>query len=306
MSCRDYQDRFVLSLYEELPDHERVRLEAHLHECVACADALEAQKAFHEVMAEDATQWEVPADLLVESRRALANELDRVEQKREWWRVPAFSVVLTPMRMLESGALIAMGLALGVYITHQQAVPIATVRPAESSVSVVPRNSVVSNLRIVNSDPSDGTIELAGEVVQPLSIQGKMEDELVRGLLFSAMRDTNNPGSRLRATEVLAESSSDHSIQEVLAHALVHDSNPGVRMKALESLRPFVGQSSVREAFMQALRNDEVSGIRVAAVEALTEASKDENMFKSIQEVTKDDDNAYIRMMGVRFVGNRQ
>ena len=53
--------------------------------------------------------------------KALADELDRIEKKRSWWRMPAFSVVFTPMRLLESAALVAMGLALGVYVSNQQA-----------------------------------------------------------------------------------------------------------------------------------------------------------------------------------------
>ena len=52
--------------------------------------------------AEDTASWDVPSDLLVESRKGLADELDRVEKKRSWWRMPAFSVVFTPMRLLES------------------------------------------------------------------------------------------------------------------------------------------------------------------------------------------------------------
>src|SRR2546422_8283922 len=60
------------------------------------------------------TLFRSPSDLLVESRKGLADKLDRIERNRSRWRLPAFSVVFTPMRLLESVALIAMGLALGV------------------------------------------------------------------------------------------------------------------------------------------------------------------------------------------------
>jgi hypothetical protein len=206
MSCREYQHQIVLFLYEELSERERTALDAHLNECSGCKEIFEEQQSLHHVLGEDASAWEVPADLLVESRRALYDELDRVEEKahkRKWWHVPTFSVVFTPMRMLESAALIALGLALGVFVSQQQAVSteVASTAPDPAFMSTIPANGTVSNLRIVTADTATGNVELAGEVVQPLRLSGRMEDETVRGLLFSALQDTSNAGSRLRAVK---------------------------------------------------------------------------------------------------------
>jgi hypothetical protein len=307
MTCRDYQHQIVFFLYEELPERERAELDAHLLGCTGCKEAFDEQAGFHRVLGEDAAGWDVPADLLVESRRSLYNELDRIERPRKWWHIPTFSVVLTPMRMLESAALIAMGLALGVYVTQQQPSPTAVNIPGQPSVmSTIPPNGTVSNLRIVNADMASGNVELAGEVVQPLRLQGKMEDETVRGLLFSALQDASNPGSRLRAIEVLSQKSGDQAVKEILIQALVNDDNPSVRMKALEGLKPFAGENDVRQALVQVLANDQVAGIRVGAIEALTQYSKDDQVARTVREVTKDDDNAYIRSIGLRFVGDQR
>src|SRR5205809_6314079 len=119
MSCKDYQHQITLLLYDELPESSRVELEAHLQSCLSCHDAYESEKAMHSVLAEDAARWvDIPSDLLVESRKSLADELDRIERKRSWLRVPAFSVVFAPMRVLEWVALIALGLALGVHASN--------------------------------------------------------------------------------------------------------------------------------------------------------------------------------------------
>src|SRR5207302_614423 len=212
MSCKEYQHQITLLLYEELPESTRVELEMHLNECTSCHDAYESEKAMHSVLAEDASRWDIPSDLLVESRRGLADELDRIEKKRSWWRMPAFSVVFTPMRLLESAALVAMGLALGVYVSNQQVrvSPSVASNPAsDNQISVIPRNGTVTNLQVVNADPATGQIELAGEVSQPLRFQGKMEDDMIKQLLFSALRDANNPGSRLKAVEALSQKPSD-------------------------------------------------------------------------------------------------
>jgi hypothetical protein len=303
MNCREYQHQITLLFYEELPDKAQAGLQAHLEACGACQSIYESEKNMHSVLAEDASGWDFPSDLLVESRRSLADELDRIEKNRSWWRVPAFSVVFTPMRLLESAALVAMGLALGVYVSNIQAPSNAPAGNA-SNISVIPRDGSVSNVQVVNANPTTGEVELAGEVSQPIRFQGSLQNDDVRRLLFSALRDVNNPGSRLRAVEILAQKPTDEMIEEALINAMVYDNNPGVRLRALEGLKQYAAEEHVRSAFMNTLANDDNPGIRVEAIEALTKQNaKDNELAKTIEEVTKKDDNPYIRTKALQFVG---
>src|SRR5206468_1490884 len=129
---------------------------------------------------------------------------------------------------------------------------------------------------------------------------GQMEDETVRSLLFSALRDESNPGSRLSAVKVLARNpNKDESIEEVLINALVYDENDGVRMQALEALREYAKEKHVRAAFMHTLANDDNPGIRLQAIDALTlKNSNDTELAKTIREVTEKDDNFFVRTKG--------
>ena len=302
MNCRDYQHQITLLLYEELAEQARPGLEAHLRECAACQSVYEAETNVHPVLSEDTAGWDIPSDLLIESRRSLADALDRVEQKRSRWRLPALSGILTPMRLLESSALVAMGLALGVYVGNQQP-QVSTSAVQDNQISTIPRNGSISNLRIVSADPATGQVELAGEVSQPLRLQGQMEDATVRSLLFSALHDASNPGSRLRAVQVLASKPNDEPIEEALINALIYDDNAGVRMQALEALKQYANEQHVRAAFMHTLGNDDNAGIRVQAIEALTiKNSNDTELAKTIREVTEKDDNSFIRAKGLQFV----
>jgi HEAT repeats/Putative zinc-finger len=301
MSCQEYQRQIVLSLYEELNDGERAGLETHLFECTGCRQAYEEHQAFSNALAEDKTAWELPSDLLVECRGELADQLDRIETKRSWWRIPTFSVVFTPMRMLESATLIALGLAFGVYISNHQVSPLrppAGDSAAAMALSAVPQNSRVSNVRIVNTDSNTATVEFTGEVVQPLRFTGQLEDDTTRRLLFSALQDSMNPRSRMQAVEVLARKSSEPSVKEVLIHALLNDENLSVRLKALDGLKPFAGDVDVRAAFMQSLMSDPNDGIRVAVVDALAPFTRSETEANSIEAVTRNDDNTYVRLKG--------
>src|SRR5215510_3949106 len=305
VNCKDYQHQITLLLYDELAEGARHDLEAHLRECGACKDAFDSERTMHSMLADDPTGWDVPADLLVESRKALADQLDLVERKRSWWRIPTFSVVFTPMRLLESAALIAMGLALGVYVSNQQARLTSPGSSASTTqVPVIPQNGTISNLQVVNADPATGQVELAGEVSQPLRFHGRMEDDTVRQLLFSALRDANNPGSRLKAVEVLSQKPTDETIEEALINALVYDEDAGVRMRALEGLKKFANEQHVLAAFMHTLQNDANAGIRIEAIDALMDRNpKDPNLAQKLTEATKKDDNPYIRTKVLQFVG---
>jgi HEAT repeats/Putative zinc-finger len=306
VNCKDYQHQITLLLYDELAEGARNELEAHLLECGACKDAFDSERTMHSMLADDPTGWDVPGDLLVESRKALADQLDLVEKKRSWWRIPTFSVVFTPMRLLESAALIAMGLALGVYVSNQQSrqvQPTAVNPPSENPAPAIPRNGTISNLQVVNADPVTGQVELAGEVSQPLRFHGQMEDDTVRQLLFSALRDGNNPGSRLKAVEVLSQKPTDESIEEALINALVYDDDAGVRMRALEGLKTFANEQHVQAAFMHTLQNDANAGIRIEAIDALLANPKDAKLAQKLTEATKKDDNPYIRTKVLQFVG---
>jgi hypothetical protein len=311
VECKENQERIVLFLYEELTEREQTELEKHLQECGVCNDSFEQQKSFHAALAEDAGPWNVPSDLLVESRRALANELDRIERKpwsKGWWRLPAFSFVVTPMRLLEWTTLVAVGLAAGVYLNssvlRSGPSPSTTFSSSGTSGS---GSETVSNLRIVNSDTTTGNVELIGDMVRPMHFQGNIMDESVQQLLVGAMRDGRNPSSRMSAVELLSRQPDSRQVKEALIRALIEDDNLGVRLKALQTLKPFANKDKdVQAAFMNALAYDEAAGVRVQAIEALRPFAHDDSVSKTVQEVTKDDDNPYIKLQAIQFVGNSQ
>jgi len=309
--CKENQDRIVLFLYEELTEREQTELENHLQECAVCNESFEQQKSFHAALAEDAGPWNVPSDLLVESRRALANELDRIESKpwnRGWWRLPSFSFVVTPMRLLEWTTLVAVGLAAGVYVNSSGFRPVSSPSsaPLLSGISGSGSESV-SNLRIVNSDAATGNVELIGDMVRPMHFQGNIMDESVQQLLVGAMRDGRNPSSRMSAVELLSRQPDNRQVKEALIRALIEDDNLGVRLKALQTLKPFANKDKdVQAAFMNALAYDEAAGVRVQAIEALRPLAHDDSVSKTVQEVTKDDDNPYIKLQAIQFVGKSQ
>ena len=303
MDCRDREHDIILFLYGELLEGQQSELRAHMDSCKSCQCFYENEKQLHFRLTEDFSEWEVPSDLLVESRRTLSEELDRIDADRSWWHLPAMAPVFSRMRLLESAALVSIGVALGVYVMAQR--PAAPSLPSdiqEVQLNPIPQNAAVSNLRIIDSDLLTGQVQLAGEMVQPMQLQGNLRDENVRRLLFGALQSGSNPGFRLRAVELLAQNPRDPSAKDVLIGVLLNDQNAGVRLYALQGLKEFASDEDVRQALLNALENDDNAGIRVEAIEALMPLIQDESMGEIIQAATRGDENAYVRMRALQFV----
>jgi hypothetical protein len=205
--------------------------------------------------------------------------------------------------MLESAALVSMGLAMGVYVTNQ----VNTPEPSTPSPFVsIPEDASVSNLRIIEANAESGQIELAGEVVQPVRMAGNLEDPAVREFLFGVMQSQNNPGSRLQVVELLSRQSRDPNIKEVLIDVLLNDDNAGVRLSALDALHRFSEEDDVRRTLKYVLANDDNAGIRVQAIESLSPMTHAEAMDAVIQEAVREDPNEYVRMRELQYVGGGQ
>jgi len=306
MNCQDRQHDIVLFLYDELGDKTQHELRVHMDTCDECQQFHENEKQVHFHLTEDFSEWEVPSELLMESRRSLSDELDRLEEKSWRWRIRTIVPPFLRVRLLESAALVSIGLAVGVYVMNERAPlpePAGEANPLSATLTAIPEGADIANLRITEADPTVGRIQLTGEVVQPISLQGNLEDPNVRSLLFGVLSSPGNPGARLQAVELLARNPRDPSVKEVLIGALLTDENIGVRLYALEGLQSFSDQEDVRQALIYALENDQNPGVRVKAIEALTPLTADEAMEGLVQEAIRDDPNAYITMRALQFVG---
>lgn len=306
MNCHERQHDIVLFLYDELSAPAVRDLREHLNACGTCQEFHQHEKDLHFGLSEDFSEWEMPADLLTECRRHLSESLDTIESRNSWWKWPALMGLrgmFSRMRMLESAALVSMGLAVGVYVTNQVSVS----EPAVPSQFVsIPDDASISNLRIVQANAESGQIELAGEVVQPMRMAGNLEDPSVRQFLFDVMQSQNNAGSRLQVVELLSKQSRDPNIKEVLIDVLLNDDNPGVRLSALEALHRFSEEDDVRQTLKYVLANDDNPGIRVQAIEALSPMTHEEAMDAVIQEAVREVPNEYVRMRELQYVGGGQ
>jgi len=300
MTCDEVGKLIPLYFYGELPPEEEESLEAHLHECAACAGDLERQRRLAAAL--DRSQAEPPPLLLEECRADLLaaiagahSQPHAAHTRREprgrgaWdlfldaltdslglqrWRVPVGAVALVAL-----GFFSARFTGLG---------PIAA-QVADLSGSP----QVFSTVRSIQPD-SAGRVRIAYDETRRRELDGRMDDPGIRRMLLAASSE-NNPAVRVVSVELLGEGAGSSEVRDALLNALLHDSNVGVRMKALEGLKPLAGDPQVRKSLAGALMTDDNPAVRMQVVDLLV-SRRDDAVVGVLQDLVQKENNDYVRL----------
>lgn len=285
-------------LYGELSFDEEEKVQLHLDICEACRAALAREKSLHTAL--DDYELEPPATLLRESREKLRIRLaEGLEKERavgfwrrieDWFTIRPSGLIWKPAAAL---ALVTAGFFGGRVATIGGGIGIAGLTdPVASRVSYV--------------EPSeDGRIQLVVDETRRRVISGRPEEEKIRRLLLTAMRDPDNPGLRAESVAILNARAANAEYRSALVAALLHDQNAGVRLKALEGLKAFAHESDVRKALSQVLLTDANPGLRTQAIDLLTQSVSqpnqrrveggDQQIVGLLQELMRQESNPYVQ-----------
>ncbi len=321
MNHNEIVEQLPLLLYDDCSPEERNTLERHLGECPSCREELERLRRFSAVVSRPMPAFRVDDRLVEEARRnlrgALATERRRptvYHRIREWFMLPR----LAPYRIALGGAfLLVAGILLGratlidrTTTGQQTAEGRAQINAqAVSSPAGEPR---ITNVRFIDADASDGSVEFTFDALTPVHIKGSINDERVQKVLTYAMLNDDNPGVRIRSVGAIADQSErlapvDAEVQQALLKALTSDANPGVRLEALKALRNVPFNEEIKQAYLHVLMQDRNPGMRVAAINALDSArvgsgAMDEALAKILRAKMSSDDNSYVRLRAKAFL----
>ena len=299
MTCDEVGKLIPLYFYGELPPEEEESLEAHLHECAACAGDLERQRRLAAAL--DRSQAEPPPSCSKSAapiswppspapiRNRMPPTAPRAARRGAWdlfldaltdslglqrWRVPVGAVALVAL-----GFFSARFTGLG---------PIAA-QVADLSGSP----QVFSTVRSIQPD-SAGRVRIAYDETRRRELDGRMDDPGIRRMLLAASSE-NNPAVRVVSVELLGEGAGSSEVRDALLNALLHDSNVGVRMKALEGLKPLAGDPQVRKSLAGALMTDDNPAVRMQVVDLLV-SRRDDAVVGVLQDLVQKENNDYVRL----------
>ena len=278
--CSRIREKIEALLDQELPEDEVTRLQAHLRHCPACSSELE---------------------LAGRIRDALHGLPDHPCPEA------VSRTVFQKVRALYAGAAAAL-LIVGVLLGRTALSPGLpgddSLRP-KAGTSPVDRVSLddlqITDLHIQGFDSATGKIRLLLDGVSSVSLDGNVQDQPIQDVLARAMTADLQPGTRMKAIDLLRRGTGSDRIREALIHALLHDRNPGVRMKAVEALKGLAQDKPVRQALITALDTDPNPGVRVEAIEGL-KGFRDAATLRVLERRMQSDKNGYIRAEARRAV----
>jgi len=299
MSHQQTKEQLKLLLYDELDEKERLQMEEHLKTCRECQGEFEKLKELHDVLGRKRF-LEPPEQLLTEARLDLQRALDK---EQSFWqrhiRVPWPS----PLRLaLTSAAGVVVGLFIG-YLIFPLTSGQGTIEPAGPINPYLQSDLQITNLRFLDSDLTDGKVDLLFDVVRPVHMIGEVHDEPVRRVLAHALSSEQNPGVRLKAVRMIGAylpQVADQEVKRALIEVLKFDENPGVRKRALDVLLNVPFDEDIKDAFLHVLLHDETSGLRISAIDNLEQLhwerhGPDSEALIVLEQKTRLDDNDYIR-----------
>lgn len=332
----------LLAAGDELDPAGQARLAAHLAGCAACSAALERERELLALLS--AHREEPGAALLADCRAGLADALDR-EEERGWlrrsfglllpasWLAPrpawsaavlvmiGFSVGFLGPRLLrrpvtpsssESAAARSAANAAAAPSANNSAAPANPGPPAASAPTALDVHS--ADVAAIDVFPSGGgerpRVELHLNARQPVTLEGTVDDDDVKGVLLDVLRYGGRyPADvRLGAVGLLRACNGDPEVRAVLCHTVHADPDAAVRLKALEALGGAGPQDIVRQTLLDALAGDQDPGVRIEAVNALRDMAargqvvSDSHMLAVLRDRMQRDPNPLIRLQSAAAI----
>lgn len=304
---KNYQEKLLLYLYEELTEAERAEVEAHLQTCPECREEMQQLQVLHQA---------IPAKPLMEPDEAalqqLRNAVSFEIRKGSKQKGNLFGSVLSflqPAPALRVGFAVVIFI-LGFVIGRQGLAPrtataetdlqdlLTANRQIQSGNSAI--DPLLASVERVQYDPQTGKIEIYYTTVNDIRLQGNMQNAAVKQLLREAILEEQNPTVRLHAVKAvtsIAETQTplDKDILEALTFLLEKERNPGVRLKALGALATQLPNPYVKSTLLRMLLDDPNPALRIEALEGLLAHELSEEDINIFRSVSKQDPNSFIR-----------
>ena len=307
MSCRKSKDA-MLYFYDELTDDARLVLEAHLLVCAFCRQELGSlqhmRKASPKPSVDDAVLQPTRRALFYKLRHSQPNQM---QPRSAWMQVGklAFQAGFAAL-------LVYFGFWLGENkqpATAKPAISINDLFTASNTVAV--QGGAISpyllGINTITLNAVDGTVEIAYNTVNDVTIHGDADDPAVQLMLRNALQMDEEPAMRQRAVKALqhmaeSQQSLDESYVQALGQVLMQENNLGIKLSALNALQFVLDSPQARQLLVQSMLTDKNEAIRIQAFKSLMNSDNSFADLESILSTTQSDSNAYIRTKSLQYI----
>jgi len=304
------REMLQLYLYDELSDDDRRAVDDVLSTSAECRAELDELRKLHRTLAHYAPKTAADQNL-AEARSELRVAIRHERTRVSWWqKVSDFiadSVFVQYKFALGGVATVAVGFLAGYAVFNAPVHENGLLFRQTSNESVIDQSeSRLMNLRFVNQNTEDGTVDLTFDAVTPMHVKGNVNDPRVTSILAKALVSERNPGVRMRTVSAISDQakvqpSTEKEVKASLVAVLKYDQNPGVRKEALKALQKFPMDDDIVEAILYVLKNEKNTGMRIAAINfldfsKLSGQAVDKDLLQTLRDKMQSDENNYIRI----------
>jgi hypothetical protein len=309
MNHRKYKNLIDEYFFGEISIKAKIELEEHLKECELCRFEFNSAKVLKETLLKDSFP-EPDENILKEARNELRMNLRAERMKTGLWEWISgkfsSSFLITPQLAAAAFSFLIVGLILGYLFFHTLGTIHYTLenpKVQNNKQAILSGDTRISNIRFIDKNVEDGTVEFTFDAVKPVHIKGKINDPQVQNILLYSMLNEDNPGTRLNTINLINASSRprpDNEIKNALLSVVKFDNNQGVRWEALKLLSKFKFDYDIKKTLLYVLQNDSSSGMRIEAMNRLVQANKTGSLFDKedlsvFEKKIQKDNNNYIR-----------
>jgi anti-sigma factor RsiW len=293
MTCDSVAKLIPLYFYGELPSDEEDRVEAHLHECAACARELDRLGSLSEALSRRSI--DLPASLLEDCRADLHAAIQggapllKPQAKGPWTLfLEAMAATFSGFSRLRVPAAALAMLALGFLGAR------FTSFGRNWTQGPVDPDNTIATVRSVQPDGTGG-VQITLDETHARTVSGPTNSPQIQKLLLAAFHQ-NNPDVRVESVNLLQTGTDTADVRDALLSALEHDPNAGVRLKALDKLKPLAlaADPEVRKTLARVLLTDDNAAIRLQVVDLMT-TRRDEAMVGAMQNAIQREENSGVR-----------
>ena len=167
-------------------------------------------------------------------------------------------------------------------------------------------------MQFVDADGNDGTLGVAFDITQHVTVNGSPRDKSMVRLLSYVLQNSDRATlAHSHTLDVVRNTyanspDTDPEIAQALAKVLRSDDHQGVRIAAIDTLKTMSAKATTteptRDALIEALRSDPNPAVRIKAVEALAKmASAGQQLAPEAVDMLRlkaaqNDENLYVRV----------
>lgn len=291
-SCSHDREDLILFYYDELPASARKDLEARLAICPACREQLASLESL-EAFVPRSPSIELTDDTLTAIREATSRRIAEAAPKK------AGSSSWNGMSLLPRFA-IAASVLLAVFFLGRLS---GSGTPTDQALAVF-GESVDKRISDISFDPESGIVQIQYQEARPTSIEADISDERIQALLRQALRDQDDPGSRLRAVRAVSEANfmnvaPDPALVDAMKEVLLVETNEGIRLQTLKALNSLhAGMplgDELKSTLIELLTEEQSSAIRMEALQLLTRSELASLELQGALQTARQDLNPFIR-----------